>query len=102
TANTLPVKLVYYEAFDRIDEAFAREKQVQKWRRAKKIALIQGDIEKLKQLSKNKSEKPVPELVEGTPYFGEYPADYFDFIIIVECHRGGANDDSNCRSIVDY
>ena len=31
TANHLPVKLVYYETFDRIDEAFAREKQIQKW-----------------------------------------------------------------------
>jgi type I restriction enzyme R subunit len=27
------------------------------------------------------------------PYFGEYPTDYFDFIIIDECHRGGANDE---------
>src|SRR5690606_29287443 len=52
TAYHRPVKLVYYEAFDRIDAAFAREKQIQKWTRAKKIALIQGDIEKLKQLSK--------------------------------------------------
>lgn len=45
TSKNLPVKLVYYENFDRIDEAFAREKQIQKWSRAKKIALIQGDIE---------------------------------------------------------
>jgi type I restriction enzyme, R subunit len=36
------------------------------------------------------------------PYFGEYPPDYFDFIIIDECHRGGANDESNWRSILDY
>ncbi|HAC16255.1 MAG TPA: restriction endonuclease subunit R, partial [Bacteroidetes bacterium] len=36
------------------------------------------------------------------PYFGEYPADYFDFIIIDECHRGGANDESNWRGILDY
>lgn len=39
---------------------------------------------------------------ENTPYFGEYPADYFDFIIIDECHRGGANDESNWRSIMEY
>jgi type I restriction enzyme R subunit len=32
------------------------------------------------------------------PYFGEYPEDYFDLIIIDECHRGGANDESNWRS----
>jgi len=37
-----------------------------------------------------------------SPYFGEYPADYFDFIIIDECHRGGANDESNWRGILEY
>jgi type I restriction enzyme R subunit len=37
-----------------------------------------------------------------TPYFGEYPADFFDFIIIDECHRGGARDESNWRGIMDY
>jgi type I restriction enzyme R subunit len=36
------------------------------------------------------------------PYFGAYPADYFDFIIIDECHRGGANDESNWRGILEY
>lgn len=36
------------------------------------------------------------------PYFGEYPADFFDFIIIDECHRGGAKDESNWRAILDY
>ncbi|MGB6082598.1 EcoAI/FtnUII family type I restriction enzme subunit R [Moheibacter sp.] len=36
------------------------------------------------------------------PYFGDYPEDYFDFIIIDECHRGGANDESNWRSILEY
>ncbi|MEO8514438.1 MAG: DEAD/DEAH box helicase family protein [Ignavibacteria bacterium] len=37
-----------------------------------------------------------------TPYFGEYPQDYFDFIVIDECHRGGANDESQWRDILDY
>lgn len=37
-----------------------------------------------------------------TPYFGEYPKDFFDFIIIDECHRGGANDESNWRAIMEY
>ena len=36
------------------------------------------------------------------PYFGAYPADYFDFIIIDECHRGGANDEGNWRGILEY
>ena len=37
-----------------------------------------------------------------SPYFGEYPRDFFDFIVIDECHRGGANDESNWRGIMDY
>lgn len=36
------------------------------------------------------------------PSFGEYPADFFDFIIIDECHRGGANDESTWREILEY
>ena len=36
------------------------------------------------------------------PYFGSYPPDYFDFIIIDECHRGGANDEGNWRAIMNY
>ncbi len=39
---------------------------------------------------------------ENTPYFGEYPPDFFDFIVIDECHRGGANDEGNWRGIMDY
>ena len=37
-----------------------------------------------------------------TPYFGEYPPDFFDFIVIDECHRGGANDESTWRGILEY
>jgi type I restriction enzyme R subunit len=37
-----------------------------------------------------------------TPYFGEYPTDFFDFVVVDECHRGGANDESNWRAILDY
>ena len=36
------------------------------------------------------------------PSFGEYPADFFDFIVIDECHRGGANDEGNWRGILEY
>lgn len=36
------------------------------------------------------------------PYFGDYPSDFFDFIIIDECHRGGANDESTWRAILEY
>ena len=39
---------------------------------------------------------------DDSPYFGDYPADFFDFIIIDECHRGGAKDESSWRAILDY
>jgi putative endonuclease len=51
TKKRLPVKLVYVELFDRIDEAFYREKQIQGWSRAKKEALINGEFNRLPELS---------------------------------------------------
>ena len=51
TKRHLPVKLVYYEEFQRIDHAFYREKQIQKWSRKKKEALINGNSELLPELS---------------------------------------------------
>ena len=39
---------------------------------------------------------------DGKPNFGEYPQDFFDVIIVDECHRGGANDESNWRDILEY
>lgn len=39
---------------------------------------------------------------DDSPYFGEYPKDFFDFIIIDECHRGGAKDESSWRAIMEY
>lgn len=36
------------------------------------------------------------------PHFGEYQPDFFDFIVIDECHRGGANDEGSWRAILDY
>ena len=52
TKNRLPVKLIYFEEYDRIDVAFYREKQVQKWSRKKKEALISGENCLLPQLAK--------------------------------------------------
>ncbi|MGB7758613.1 MAG: DEAD/DEAH box helicase family protein [Bryobacteraceae bacterium] len=43
-----------------------------------------------------------PKDGKPSPYFGEYPPDFFDFIVIDECHRGGANDEGNWRGILDY
>ena len=54
TKGHLPVKLVYTEEYHTIEEAYKREKQLHGWSRAKKEALIRGDIETLKQLSKSK------------------------------------------------
>jgi type I restriction enzyme R subunit len=38
----------------------------------------------------------------GEPNFGQYPKDFFDLIIVDECHRGGATEDGNWRSILEY
>ena len=52
TKKRLPVKLVYFEEYQRIDEAFYREKQVQGWSRKKKEALINGVPEELHELAR--------------------------------------------------
>ncbi len=51
TKKRLPVRLIYYEEYQRIDEAFCREKQVQGWNRKKKEALIAGKPELLPELA---------------------------------------------------
>lgn len=43
-----------------------------------------------------------PKDGQPSPYFGEYPPDFFDFIVVDECHRGGANDESSWRDILEY
>ncbi|MFT4468478.1 GIY-YIG nuclease family protein [Arthrobacter sulfonylureivorans] len=48
TARRRPVRLVYCEEFSRVEDAFTREKQVQNWSRAKRIALIEGRADDLK------------------------------------------------------
>ena len=55
TRKKLPVKLVYFEEYDRIDSAFIREKQIQGWSRAKKLALINNKINFLNDLAKCKN-----------------------------------------------
>ena len=39
---------------------------------------------------------------DAVPYFSEYPPDFFDFVVIDECHRGGASDESSWRAILEY
>ncbi|MDA3800382.1 MAG: GIY-YIG nuclease family protein [Kiritimatiellae bacterium] len=55
TKSRLPVKLVYCEEFQRIDDAFYREKQVQGWSRKKKEALIDGMDKDLNKLAECKN-----------------------------------------------
>src|SRR6266545_3734437 len=68
TSGRLPVELVYGEEYDRIIDAYAREKQIQNWGRAKREALINGEVEALPPLAKKKFEKKKnitkPPLVE--------------------------------------
>ena len=44
----------------------------------------------------------IDENGEPAPWFGDYPEDFFDCIIIDECHRGGAKDESEWRAILEY
>ncbi len=75
------------------------------------VRIAPGDIRKKGKVPKNGSlfftifqtfMSGPPKDGQPSPYFGEYPPDFFDFIVVDECHRGGANDESNWRGILDY
>jgi type I restriction enzyme R subunit len=75
------------------------------------VRIEPGDIRKKGKVPKNGSlfftifqtfMSGPPKDGEPSPNFGAYPPDFFDFIVIDECHRGGANDESNWRSILEY
>ncbi len=55
TARRLPVSLVFAQAFDRITDAIAAERQRKGWSRAKKQALIHGDFELLRELAQRRA-----------------------------------------------
>ncbi|MFT4276556.1 MAG: GIY-YIG nuclease family protein [Rhodopseudomonas sp.] len=55
TSTRRPVVLVYSEWFERITDAIACERRLKKWSRAKKEALIRGDIDALRALSKRRT-----------------------------------------------
>ena len=61
TCKHLPVKLIYHEEFQRIEDAFFREKQIQGWSRKKKEALMNRKKEDLVKLSRNYTEFGVPK-----------------------------------------
>ena len=65
TKLRLPVNLVFSEEYDRIDEAFAREKQIQGWSHQKKKALIECNFEGLVRLSKNYAQYGKPDDMEA-------------------------------------
>ena len=56
TAKRLPVELVFCEEYDRVEDAYRREKQVQRWSRKKKEALIMGDTNELHRLAECQNE----------------------------------------------
>jgi type I restriction enzyme, R subunit len=74
------------------------------------VRISPEDIRKKGKVPKNSSlfftifQTFMTESKDGTqsPNFGAYPPDFFDFIVIDECHRGGANNESNWRGILDY
>jgi type I restriction enzyme R subunit len=75
------------------------------------VRIEPGDIRKKGRVPKNGSlfftifqtfMSGPPKDGQPSPYFGQYPPDFFDFIVIDECHRGGANDESNWRGILEY
>ena len=53
TARRRPVVLAHAQPFDRITDAIAAERRIKGWSRAKKEALMRGDFEALRQLSRN-------------------------------------------------
>ena len=57
TKKHLPVKLVYFEEYAHVSEAFYREKQIQRWSHGKKKALIDGKHNKIRKLGKKKFKK---------------------------------------------
>ena len=54
TTTRRPVSLVFSQEFERIEDAIAAERQVKGWSRAKKEALIAGDMDRLRLLAKRK------------------------------------------------
>ncbi len=75
------------------------------------VRIEPGDIRKKGRVPKNGSlfftifqtfMSGPPKDGQPSPYFGEYPPDFFDFIIIDECHRGGENYESTWRDILTY
>ncbi len=59
TSRRRPVELIYSETFERITDAIAAERQLKGWSRAKKEALVRGDINSLRKLAKRRNSLPI-------------------------------------------
>jgi putative endonuclease len=73
TRKHLPVKLVYFKEFQSVDQAFYREKQVQRWSRKKKVALINGTPDALKKLAECMNETHCRNFNKGGFGFAQPP-----------------------------
>ena len=60
TRTRVPVKLVYCEPYESVEDAFIREKRVQGWSRAKKQALIAGEHDRLPGLARGRGRPALP------------------------------------------
>ena len=52
-----PVRFIVVEQFETLDDALQRERQIKRWTREKKLALADGDIEKLRRLATRRNSK---------------------------------------------
>jgi putative endonuclease len=91
TAKRLPVELVYVEVFDRIDEAFWREKQVQGWSRKKKEALMASDFNQLHLLAECQNETHSRSLSGDVGFDFAQPTDGDRSLSEVEGNIGAGN-----------
>jgi putative endonuclease len=64
TRKRRPVKLVYFEEYKRIEDAFKREKQVQNWSHVKKTALMEGNLDKIHKLAICRNATRSPSVAE--------------------------------------
>lgn len=88
TSTRLPVRLVYFEKFDRIDDAYRREKQVQGWGRAKRIALMTELLDALPTLSKKRFRSRAIAGVEGAVFHVKHARALGDAGVIAYSHGG--------------
>ncbi len=73
TASRLPVELLYSEAHLRYDEAVAAERRIKGWSRAKKLAYVRGDFERLSRLARRRGKSP-PDDVRSFDSDAAHPA----------------------------